>query len=92
MVVSGRGEVVIVTISSQTHTILFLQILLEQHATNVCSFYFYFLPCIMHMLHASEACLAFMMLRIMLSLHCQTHVEHALTMCYTHVLLYINHS
>ena len=51
----------------------------EQHATNACSFYFYSLPCIMHMLHASDACLSFMMLHIMLSLHCQTHVEHALT-------------
>jgi len=64
----------------------------EQHATNTCSFYFYSLPCITCMLHASDACLSFMMLRIMLSLHCQTHVEHALTICYTHVLLYINNS
>jgi len=72
----------VVMISSSTCTIILLF-----HFTNIswttcheCMFiYFYFLPCIMRMLHASDACLSFF----------QTHVVHALTMHYTHVLLYI---
>jgi len=39
------------------------------------------------MLHASDACLSFLMLRIIFSLPYQTHVVHALTMHYMHVLL-----
>jgi len=46
----------------------------------------------MRMLHASNACLSFLMLHIMSLLLYQTHVEHALTMHYMHVLLYIYHS
>jgi len=41
------------------------------------------------MLHASNACLSFLMLRITSLLLYQTHAEHALTMRYTHVLPYI---
>ena len=60
------------------------------HTCHECMFiYFYFLPCIMRMLHASNACLSFLMLHITSLLLYQTHAEHALTMCYTHVLLYI---
>jgi len=40
------------------------------------------------MLHASDACLSFLMLRIIPLLLYQTHVVHALTMRYMHVLLY----
>jgi len=43
----------------------------------------------MRMLHASDTCLSFLMLRITSLLLYQTHAEHALTMCYMHVLLYI---
>ena len=55
-------------------------------------FYFYFLPCITRMLHASDACLSFLMLHIIILLLYQTHIVHALTKRYTHVLLYIYHS
>jgi len=54
--------------------------------------YVYFLPCITRMLHASDTCLSFLMLRIIPLLLYQTHVVHALTMRYMHVLLYIYHS
>ena len=50
--------------------------------------YIYFLPCITRMLHASDACLSFLMLHIIPLLLYQTHVVHALTMRYMHVLLY----
>jgi len=36
------------------------------------------------MLHASDACLSFLMLRSTSLLLYQTHAEHALTMCYMH--------
>jgi len=80
-----------VTISSLTRTILFLLFTITSWTTcHECMFiYFYFLPCITRMLHASDACLSFLMLCITSILLYQTHAEHALTMCYMHVLPYI---
>jgi len=80
-----------VTISSLTRAIPFLLFTITSWTTchEHMFIYFYFLPCITCMLHASDACLSFLVLRITSLLLYQTHAEHALTMRYMHVLLYI---
>jgi len=81
-----------VMISSQACTISFFTNTSWTTCHERMFFYFYFLPCITRMLHASDTCLSFLMLCIISLLLHQTHVEHAVIMCYTHVLLYIYHS
>ena len=90
-----ESEVTTVMISSSTRTISFL-LFIVQISWTTCHermfIYFYYLPCITCMLHASNTCLSFLMLHIISSLLYHTHVVHALTMRYTHVLLFIYYS
>ena len=82
-----------VTISSYTRTISF-SFLLSQISWTTCHermfIYFYFPPCITRMLHASDTCLSFLMLRILFSLlyhTCSTCFKHALYACFTLYIL-----
>ena len=76
------SQMYIFTISSLTRTILFLLFTIASWTTcyEHMFIYVYFLPCITCMLHASDACLSFLMLHIIPLLLYQTHVEHVSTM------------
>jgi len=82
---------VCVTISSSTRTILLFILQISWTTCHERMFiYFYFLPCITRMLHASDACLSFLMLRILSSLlyhTCSTCFKHALYACFTLYIL-----
>ena len=76
-----------VTISSSTRTILLFILQISWTTCHERMFiYFYFLPCITRMLHASDACLSFLILCILSSLlyhTCSTCFKHVLYACFT---------